>query len=319
MKRAESVPALTVCMNALRRRLCWVIYAMLALAGGILAMGARRYRRRRRELAEQSLAATLVACRSLLALIGHFQQHRGMSSALLSGDRAFLSRLDGKAREIEALIPSLREVAREEEVRAHPCFTQNDLSLFRFHWGELREKLGELSVEQSIAQHSFLVDQLLQWLAALGESRLEVLLVDRCARGLVRNYASRLPALSECLGQARALGTSVAAKRGCSAVARVRLMFLMARAEALLHQASEVGGQGGKSDKAALAVQEMARVLRTRMLLRSGISVAAQDYFDIATAAIDSVFALINESGTELAAAGSRRTKDGNPLPLQRA
>lgn len=297
----------------------WVIYAMLALAGGILVIGARRYRCRRRELAEQSLAATLVACRSLLALIGHFQQHRGMSSALLSGDRAFLPRLDGKAREIEALIPSLREVAREEEVRAHPCFTQNDLSLFRFHWGELREKLGELSVEQSIAQHSFLVDQLLQWLAALGESRLEVLLVDRCARGLVRNYASRLPALSECLGQARALGTSVAAKRGCSAVARVRLMFLMARAEALLHQANEVGGQGGKSDKAALAVQEMARVLRTRMLLRSGISVAAQDYFDIATAAIDSVFVLINESGTELAAAGSRRTKDGNALPLQRA
>ena len=297
----------------------WVIYAMLALAIVMLGVGALVYRRRRWEYADKSLDGTLAACRSLLALVGHLQQHRGMSSALLSGDQGFRTRLDGKGREIEQLIPSLRAVAREESTRAHPCLTQNDLSLFQFQWGQLREKLGGLSVEQSIAQHSFLIDQLLQWLAALGESRVEVLLVDRCARGLVRNYASRLPALTECLGQARALGTSVAAQRGCSAVARVRLMFLVARAEALLSQAKEAGGQGPKAERAALAVQEMARVIRTRMLLSSGISVAAQEYFDIATAAVDSVFAWINESGTALAAAGNRKANDGHALQLQRA
>ena len=297
----------------------WVIYTMLALAIVIVGVSAMLYRRRRWEYAGKSLDNTLQACRSLLALVGHFQQHRGMSSALLSGDQAFRSRLDGKGREIEALIPTLREVAKEEGARAHPCLTQNDLALFQFNWGQLREKLSGLSVEQSIAQHSFLIDQLLQWLAALGESRVEVLLVDRCTRGLVRNYASRLPALTECLGQARALGTSVAAKRGCSAVARVRLMFLVARAEALLNQANEVGGLGPKADKAALAVQEMARVIRTRMLLSSGISVAAQEYFDIATAAIDCVFAWINESGTALAEAGSRKANDGHALQMQRA
>jgi len=296
----------------------WLMYTMLALAAVILAVSTMLYRRRRWEYADKSLDKTLHACRALLALVAHFQQHRGMSSALLSGDQAFRTRLDGKAREIDGVIPSLREVAREEGSRAHPCLTQNDLSLFQFHWEELREKLSGLSVEQSIAQHSFLIDQLLQWLAALGESRLEVLLVDRCARGLVRNYASRLPALTECLGQARALGMSVAARRGCSAVARVRLMFLVARAEALLNQASEVGRRGPKADKAALAVQEMARVIRTRMLLSSGISVAAQEYFDIATVAVDSVFSWINESGAELVAAGSGKANDGRALELQR-
>jgi hypothetical protein len=297
----------------------WVIYTMLALAIVILVAVAMLYRRRRWECAGKSLDSTLAACRTLLALVGHFQQHRGMSSALLSGDQAFRNRLDGKGREIEALIPSLREVAGQESRRAHPCLTQNDLSLFQFHWGQLREKLTGLSVEQSIAQHSFLIDQLLQWLAALGESRVEVLLADRCARGLVRNYASRLPALTECLGQARALGTSVAARRGCSAVARVRLMFLVARAEALLNQANEAGGRGPKAEKAALAVQEMARVIRTRMLLSSGISVAAQEYFDIATVAVDSVFVWINESGTMLAAAGNGKANDGHALRLQSA
>ncbi|HLO61404.1 MAG TPA: nitrate- and nitrite sensing domain-containing protein [Azonexus sp.] len=297
----------------------WLIYAMLALAIVILMVAAMLYRRRRWEHADKSLDGTLAACRSLLALVGHFQQHRGMSSALLSGDQAFRSRLDGKGREIEALIPTLREVARDEATRAHPCLTQNELALFQFNWGQLREKLSGLSVEQSIAQHSFLIDQLLQWLAALGESRVEVLLADRCSRGLVRNYASRLPALTECLGQARALGMNVAAKRGCSAVARVRLMFLVARAEALLNQANEAGRAGPKAEKAALAVQGMARVIRTRMLLSSGISVAAQEYFDIATVAVDSVFAWINESGSMLAAAGNRKADDGHALRLQSA
>lgn len=296
-----------------------IIYTMPVLAILLLVVSAIFHRRRRWVDAASSLNGTLEACRSLLALVGNFQQHRGMSSALLSGDQGFKARLDAKGYEIERLIPSLREVARAESVRAHPCLTPNDLALFQFNWGQLREKLGGLSVEQSIAQHSFLIDQLLQWLAALGESRVELLLGDRCARGLVRNYVSRLPALTECLGQARALGTSVAARRGCSAVARVRLMFLVARAEALLSQANEVGGRGGNAEKAALAVQEMARVIRTRMLLSSGISVAAQEYFDIATTAIDGVFAWIGESGNQLLLTGSGKADVRHTSQLQGA
>jgi len=296
----------------------WTIYTMLALAILILAVSTMLYRRRRWVDAEKSLDNTLAACRSLLALVGHFQQHRGMSSALLSGDQCFRTRLDGKGREIEGLIPSLREVARAESARAHPCLTLNDLSLFQYNWGQLREKLAGLSVEQSIAQHSFLIDQLLQWLAALGESRVELLLGDRSARGLVRNYASRLPALTECLGQARALGMSVAARRGCSAVARVRLMFLVARAETLLNQANEAGGRGPTAEKAAIAVQQMARVIRTQMLLSSGISVAAEEYFAIATAAVDSVFAWIGECGDELMQAGTGKADVGASTRLQR-
>lgn len=297
----------------------WIIYPMLALAVLIAGVSAMLYRRRRWEDARKSLDETLAACRSLLALVAHLQQHRGMSSAWLSGDQGFKARLDAKGGEIAGLLPRLRDVARKEGARPHPCLTLNDLSLFQFNWGQLRDKLAELSVEQSIAQHSFLIDQLMQWLAALGESRVELLIGERCARGLVRNYVSRLPALTECLGQARALGTSVAAKRGCSAVARVRLMFLVVRAEALLNQANEAAGRGPKAERAALAVQQMARVIRTQMLLSSGISVAAQEYFDLATKAIDCVFEWVGESGSQLMAAGTGEFDVRPSSQLQRA
>lgn len=282
----------------------WIILLMGSLAASILVASAVIYRRRNWVDASASLNETLAACRSLLALVANFQQHRGMSSAWLAGDQSFKWRLDTKAREIDGLIPALREVAKREGLRAHPCLTPNDLALFQFNWGQLREKLADFSVEQSIAQHSFLIDQLLQWLAALGESRVELLLGGKESRSLVRNYASRLPALTECLGQARALGTSVAARKGCSAVARVRLMFLIARAEALLKQAGDTSERSPKADQVTLAVHEMARVVRTRMLLSTGISIEAPAYFTIASSAIDSVFAWIGECDVQLTQSG---------------
>ena len=77
-------------------------------------------------------------------------------------------------------------------------------------------------------------------------------------------------------------------------------MFLVARAEALLNQALEAGGHGQQAEKTMLAVQQMARVIRTRMLLSSGVTVAAQDYFELASTAIDQVFAWIADSGVLL-------------------
>lgn len=240
------------------------------------------------------------ACRVLLALTAQFQQHRGMSSALLSGDEDFAVRLRSKADEIAHSLAALRPVARAESLAAWPCLQGNDLALFEHRWQTLRDKLPTLTVDQSIAQHSVLISQLLHWLAAFGEARLEPLLGGDAARGKVRNYALRLPALTECLGQARAIGMSVATRKGCSAVARVRLMFLVARAETLVKQAAESAAPGLSGQQAILQVQQMARLIRTQMLVSAGLAVTVEAYFSAATAAIDGVFRWIEETGSHL-------------------
>lgn len=296
-----------------------LIVACFVLALLVLGISLLLHRHRVRFQNAQVSERTLAGCAALLQMISGMQQHRGISSAWLAGDASFKPRLDAKAAEIEKLFPLLREVARCETAMAHPCLTLNDFSLFHFNWQSLREKLGGLSVEQSIAQHSFFVDQLLQWLSALGEARLEGSFTDPAYRGLVRNYVGRLPALTECLGQARALGMSVAARRGCSAVSRVRLMFLVARAESLLRQAGEVAGQGREGMEAASAVQQLARLIRTQMLQSSGITLDAQDYFSVATAAIDLVFAWITASGKQLIIKKEKVISDGRSTGIQRA
>lgn len=273
-----------------------------ALGGALGAMGWAGVvvRRRRRADAERTAARSLAACRELLVLIARLQQHRGMSSALLAGDRSFTAARMGKARDIDAVLPALRAAAQAESGMAHPCLTVNEFAVFEHRWGVLRDALASLSVEQSIAQHSALIAQLLQWLAALGEARVEPLFGEHGARDAARNYASRLPALTECLGQARALGLSIAARGGCSAVARVRLMFLIARAEHLLAQAAKGAVRGRCADEAAAAVQAMAQMVNTRLLLRTGVDVPAQVVFEVASGAVDSVFAWASDTGAQL-------------------
>lgn len=261
------------------------------------------WRRRQRRLLQSGsdLTLTLHACRLLVTLIGHLQQHRGMSSAWLAGDASFEPRLRRKQAEIAALLPALVGAARREGGQHCPCLTGNDLSVFTLRWQSVLDALPRLTPEQSIAQHSQLLGRVLEWLAALGEARLELPAMDRKAVGAARNFAHRLPLLTECLGQARAIGSSVAARRACAPVARVRLLFLIGRAEALLEQAVAAHDGGGATRQSQLAIQHMANTVRTRMLLSSGVVVSSADYFALATQAIDRVFEWIAVCGGDVA------------------
>ena len=259
--------------------------------------------RRRRGADGDALSArtALHTCEQLLLLVGHLQQHRGMSSAWLAGDKSFGARLTSKQQDIDRLFHPLHEAALLECDQAMPCLTVNELTVLRFKWRSLVDSLPSLSVDRSISEHSQLIAIVLDWLDALGEARVGLTMGRQLPFDLVKNYVHRLPALTECLGQARALGSSVAAKGKCPAVARVRLMFLVARAEALLDQACASGGTGRYSDESRRTVQALAELIRHRILAPEGVAgVTADSYFAQATSAIDGVFAWIRDCGQSL-------------------
>ena len=292
---------------------------LLLLAASLLAGFAWLARCRAQREGQRQLVATISACRSMLSLMAQLQQHRGMSSAWLAGDQSFRPRMQAKASEIERLLPSLRAVALQEGACAFPCLTANQLALFRFNWQSLLERLASLSVEQSIAQHSQLIEELLKWLAALGEARVESALRDAQRAALARIYLGRLPVLTECLGQARALGAGVAARGNCSAVARVRLLFLIARAEVVLGQAVTICAGMPESERASAAVVEMAEVVRARLLANEGVSIGASAYFELATKAVDAVYVWIEVCGGWVARAAQAADEANAALLAQRS
>lgn len=239
----------------------------------------------------------LATCRGLIRLLTGLQQHRGLSSGWLAGDRQFEARMLQRRQEIEALLPGLRPGVRLESEEACPCFTLNDWKLFEFKWREMVEGLAGTSIHDNIERHNQLISRLLNWLGALGESRIELPVAERLPAGVVRNFSSRLPSLAECLGQARALGSSVAAQGGCSPVARVRLTFLVGRAETLLERASAADRGNHAAEAAQRLVKAMATMVRSELLAGTGVRVSSEHYFGAASQAIDAVFAWIECSG----------------------
>ncbi len=270
---------------------------LLLLSALVAGLWAARHRRSR-AVGTLSLHEALSSCDCLLRLLSNLQQHRGLSSGWLAGDKSFEARMIGKRGEIEALFAELVPFVARESLQTRPCLTSNELTLFRFKWRTLADELARGNVEQNIAQHSHLIGTVLDWLAALGEARIELCGGDCLAPGLVRNYAHRLPALSECLGQARAIGSSVAARHACPAVARVRLMFLIARSESLLDQACAAGDPGSLGGRAKAAVGAMATTVRTDMLAASGVTLSADAYFALSTRAVDAVLEWARDCGS---------------------
>lgn len=258
--------------------------------------------------------AAVQACNTLLELIAHIQQHRGMSTAWLAGDQSFERRLITKRGDIEPLIAKLQQIAVEENTHSYPCFTPNDVSLWRHRWGLLVSELPGSSVEKSIATHSNLIAMLLNWLAVVGEARIELPLGAALPEGAVRNFSHRLPQLSETLGQARATGSGVAALGSCPAVARVRLMFLVSRAESLIDQACAVDRRGEAAER---LVKGLALTIRTHMLAKSHVGISAEAYFAEATRAIDAVFAWVRECGQVLEAEISRADGHGQSKQMR--
>lgn len=269
-------------------------------AAAIAAFPAARWRFRR-GLADMD-AKALDGCATLLHLLRDLQQHRGMSSAHLSGDARFAPRLAQKRREIGADIAALESASMQEMQRAHPCFTLDDVSSFRARWSALTEGRNDVGVEHNIAQHGELIARALDWLAHFGEARVVLAIDNLVAAGVARNFCQRLPALAETLGQARALGMRAAVSGTCKPVSRVRLMFLATRGESLLAQALSIGEPMLQSEAANAAVTQMIRVMRCEMLAGKGVAIGTEAYFALATDAIDAVYAWIDACVAAVAA-----------------
>ncbi|MFZ2853037.1 MAG: nitrate- and nitrite sensing domain-containing protein [Rhodocyclaceae bacterium] len=275
-----------------------LIFAFLFLLALLAAGGLRLvHRQRLRAGSTLDLHDALRCCDCLLRLLSNLQQHRGLSSGWLAGDKSFEVRMMGKRAEIEALFAELSPFVACESERTRPCLTSNDLALLRFKWRTLSDELARGSVEQNIAQHGALIAQVLDWLAAFGEARIELAGGGRVQPELVRNYSHRLPALAECLGQARAIGSSVAARHACPAVARVRLIFLIERSESLLEQASAADDPGPVGGRAKTAVGLMAQTVRSEMLAAAGVTLSADEYFSLSTRAVDATLEWARECG----------------------
>lgn len=243
----------------------------------------------------------LITVRLLLDLILKLQKHRGLTSTWIAQGKPKLTAQQlGLQQEITRHCQHLLPELKHEAGQLRPVFTPNDLRLWQHHWQTLCDTLPQQNVDSSFTQHTTLIARLLEWLDHFGEARLELPCAGQLAAQPIRNLCRRLPMLAEALGQARALGSAVAASHYCSAVNRVRLNFLATRAEKLLQQALD--NQGSSiARQAREAAQTMLHTLRQELTRPDHpVTLPATEYFQRSTQAIDLVFAWARQCETTL-------------------
>jgi methyl-accepting chemotaxis protein len=246
-------------------------------------------------------ARGLVPSQSLLRLVRLTQEHRGLSSAVLSGDDRLKARREDRETQVaQALADVQRDVAtlreREQLASAWQQVSQD--------WAALVRDLhaGALTPKDSLQRHTQLVQRELLLLEDVVDVSGLALDADAQCYHLIMAAFRDLPRLSERLGLSRGKGTSALVRRDTKELSKLVALSDQMQLHALdvsrgLDKSELLQSPEGAPLKAALA-QAQAELARAQTLISQVVQAedlslldAAQYYKDL-TQVIEAQFAV---------------------------
>jgi hypothetical protein len=235
-------------------------------------------------------------------LLLDLQQHRGMVNAFLSGDNSFKQKIEQKQAAIG------QDIAALNDFHGQRLMTEKRWEGILNDWQALRSGCLSLPAEESFCRHSELIRAVLY---SIGDIAERSQIVGLCASdfALVDILWSKLPAVAEGLGQARGLGSSVAAKGYCSSVARIKLRFLEEHVRETMGLVNNELSRASLTQTASFeqiwkethaAVYEFLTLLDEKLIGSAHPSIDAGHYFNAGTNALDAVFHAFDQATTAL-------------------
>ncbi|TCI01892.1 hypothetical protein EZV61_16640 [Corallincola luteus] len=219
--------------------------------------------------------AWLKSFRQLLTLI---QQHRGLTNGYLCGDSGLNKRilpLQGKTTRL------IRQLQLSDSWLADNPEWQG----IERHWQRLSTGFNNQTSANNLEQHNKLITNLLYLVDDCGEAHRLYELKDQQGRS-IRYLWQSLLVTAEHIGQARAIGTGVAASGQCDSVDRIRLAYLQ-KAIADFVAVERAMNKTALSNLLQVLAQEV---------ITDRPTVSANEYFDIATQALEEVFVSFDQA-----------------------
>jgi len=229
----------------------------------------------------------------LRKLVAGLQKHRGLSNGALCGDESLRQDLAAARARLDGYI---------QEAQAMPQLSREAWSGLIDHWSRLRD--GRTSdPTNNLVQHHLIIGSaifLMEDVAAdidLRQGRPELSYLPCIWREVVQ--------AAEWSGQARALGTGIAAAGHSSAEQRVRLRFLYQKITQLSDTAfSILHGHATEHPRFSdfrlaqceKVVGQLLSCIDQELLGKEKPTISAKTYFQQATHAIDELFALVDVS-----------------------
>jgi methyl-accepting chemotaxis protein len=230
--------------------------------------------------------------------VQYLQQHRGLSAGLLGGNEGMRDKRATKEKETgdaiqatDAVLPiALRESTSWKKIRAD--------------WETLRSLGLTWAVPENIKAHTALIDQMLQFMVETADATEMTLDPSMDTFYMMDTVVVKMPAMMERLGQTRARGTGVLAKKEISPQMKIDMASTLAEMannlraqninlEKVIRFAPTVSGAlSGPGKEFSDNVGKVFGLVRED-ILSERFSTAAQDYFNQTTSIIDAGYKTI--------------------------
>ncbi|MDW8425856.1 MAG: methyl-accepting chemotaxis protein [Meiothermus sp.] len=246
------------------------------------------------------------------ALIKALAEHRGMSAAVLSGNRDFAIERSKKAEEVQRSLLLLQQI---NLAQGNPFGLAEDLEALEIRWNTLQAV--NQSADRSFVEHTRLIQQLLGLNSKIASDSNLLLDPTKESYWLVETVVHRLPPVVEALSQIQGLGTVALQTKRLSVEQEKRLSGLLASlasrgtnlgeiasltapleraVQSALATNPSLGDALSERVSAARAITESASDLTRREVLSKQFTLEPTLYFEQLSRPIDAYFA-VNSAG----------------------
>lgn len=237
-------------------------------------------------------------------VLNYTQQHRGLTSNLLSGDETAASKREEAGKNVNAAFDALLK-----EIKKYPPpYKEIETNIIAIHnkWKEVQSTSANGTLQESFNNHSDLIVEILDTLNFIADETSLGLDPNRVKHHLSSSLTETLPPITENMGKARAIGVSVATKKELTADNRYQLLFLMQTMQSYVKASldhyetifkidSSLKEQlETKANESLKSTEEILAIINTELLNTTNISISPADYFDATTKTINSIFDLID-------------------------
>jgi signal transduction histidine kinase/DNA-binding response OmpR family regulator len=245
----------------------------------------------------------------LVDVLQGVQMHRALSVALLNGDTTYQDDLSAAQEQIAAQIAGVDKVDGE---LGTILLTTQEWAAIKATWDVLRQEVLTLTPTDSFDRHTALLSDILRLITIVGNNSNLILDPDIDSYYLMDNVITKLPQASEYMGQMRAIGLQALAQGDMTSEDRTRLVILSGLVRSTLETTIQgfnyaYGGNPAMQTEFEGQVGSYANTVNgfltyvDEKLITPGTSILQlQDYFTVASDAVDSAFTLYDASSAQL-------------------
>jgi len=240
----------------------------------------------------------------------HIQQHRGMTAAYLNGATEFHDRIMQKRGVVDAKLAELKEV---DNKLGGLLSTGDTMDKLMQQWSSIKTNTLNMSSAESIKLHSAMIVDMLSLMSTVADASQITLDPELDSYYMGDAIVSGLPNMLENMGQARAVGSGVAAKGGFAnqkiytklSVLSNNINLYSQGVRSGLQAAYEENTDASKALKDATnssnsAIHEMQVLLNDKLLNAETIVISSDVVFNTATEAISGSYKLYDNLVPEL-------------------